>query len=156
MKTPNSTMELADAIESLVASYLKSVRDCAQQAVERAIGKPVAPPPRSSSASRPWTATSTTARRTATELQQVCDALCERVRAQPGASMVELARADERRRAEPAASDGKAEGGRKGAQRGSAAHDAVLPRRGPGRQQRGLIRPRRQAALGRWRCRRWR
>jgi hypothetical protein len=91
MKTPNSTMELADAIESLVASYLKSVRDCAQQAVERAIGKPVAPPPRSSSASRPWTATSTTARRTATELQQVCDALCERVRAQPGASMVELA-----------------------------------------------------------------
>ena len=37
MKTPTSTLELADAIESLVASYMDSVRDAAQQAVVRAI-----------------------------------------------------------------------------------------------------------------------
>lgn len=93
MKSPNSTLELADAIESLVASYMKSVRDCAQQAVERAMGKAVAPRRRSSSAARPPTGTSrsASARRTATELREVCDALCDRVRAQPGASIVELA-----------------------------------------------------------------
>jgi len=93
MKTPNSTLELADAIESLVASYMDSVRDVAQQAVVRAIAKPVAPRRRSSPAARTTSATSrsTTARRTTTELEEVCDALCERVRAQPGASMVELA-----------------------------------------------------------------
>jgi DNA-binding NtrC family response regulator len=92
MKTPNSTLELADAIEALVASYVNSVRDSAQQAVERALS-PIAPTRRSSAAARLPTATSrsSTARRTATELEEVCAALCERVRAQPGASMVELA-----------------------------------------------------------------
>ena len=93
MKTPNSTLELGDAIESLVASYMNSVRDCAQQAVKRALANPVAPRRRSSRGARAPTTTSraTTAHRTATELSEVCDALCERVRAQPGASMVELA-----------------------------------------------------------------
>ena len=93
MKTPNSTLELADAIESLVASYLESVRNGAQQAVERAIGKTVAPTRGARAAARRATGTSQspTARRTATELKEVCDAVCERVGAQPGASMVELA-----------------------------------------------------------------
>jgi len=93
MKTPNSALELADAIESLVASYMDSVRDAAQQAVGRAIAKPVARRRRSSSGARTTSATSrpTTARRTTTKLEEVCDALCERVCAQPGASMVELA-----------------------------------------------------------------
>ncbi len=93
MKTPNSTMELADAIESLVAAYVESVRDCAQQAVERAVGKPVAPTRRSTPAERPTPVMSraSSARRTASELAEVSDALCERVRVQPGASMVELA-----------------------------------------------------------------
>lgn len=93
MKTPNSRLELADAIESLVASYMDSVRDAAQQAVVRAIAKPVVPRRRSSPAARSTSATSrsTTARRTSTELEEVCDALCEQVRMQPGASMVELA-----------------------------------------------------------------
>jgi len=93
MKTPNSTMELADAIEALITSYVNSVRDCAQQAVERAIAKSAAPTRRSSPAARRPTTPSrpTTARRTPTELQEVCDALCEHVRAQPGASMAELA-----------------------------------------------------------------
>lgn len=90
MKTPNSRLELADAIESLVASYMDSVRDAAQQAVVRATTRAVAPRRRSA---RTTSATprSATARRTPTELKEVCDALCERVRAQPGASMVELA-----------------------------------------------------------------
>jgi hypothetical protein len=93
MKTPNSTLELGVAIESLVASYIESVRDAAQQAVRRAIASPLAPMRRSSSAWRIAAAKSSTtaARRTATELDALCDALCERVRAQPGASMVELA-----------------------------------------------------------------
>jgi ribosome-binding protein aMBF1 (putative translation factor) len=93
MKTPNSTLELSDAIESLVASYMESVRETAEQAVARALVSRDASRRRSSPATRTTSATSrsTPARRTATELEQVCDTLCERVRAQPGASMVELA-----------------------------------------------------------------
>lgn len=93
MKTPSTTLELADAIEALVASYMDSVRDAAQQAVSRALVNPDASKRRSSSARRtpPVKSPSPTARRTATELEASCDALCERVRAQPGASMVELA-----------------------------------------------------------------
>lgn len=93
MKTPNSTMELGDAIESLVASYMESVRETAEQAVARALVSRDTWRRRSSSAGRTASAktSSATARRTATELHELCDALCERVRAQPGASMVELA-----------------------------------------------------------------
>jgi hypothetical protein len=93
MKTPNSTLELSEAIESLVASYMESVREAAKQAVARALVIRGASRRRSSPATRTTSATSqsTPARRTSTELEQVCDALCERVRAQPGASMVELA-----------------------------------------------------------------
>ncbi len=94
MKTPNSTLELADAIEALVASYVESVRDSAQQAVGRAIANPVAATRRSAAVGRGRpTATSraTTTRRTAAELEEMRDTLCKRVRAQPGASMVELA-----------------------------------------------------------------
>lgn len=93
MKTPSSTQELAAAIELVVASYMDSVRDAAQQAVSRALVSPVparrrpAPATRATSAKPP----TTSARRTPTELEAVCDALCERVRAQPGISMVELA-----------------------------------------------------------------
>jgi len=108
MKRPNSRLELADAIESLVASYIESVRDAAQQSVERAMGKPVAPKRRSLTVGRVATAPgrSKTARRSATELAAVCDALCERVHAQPGASMAELAEqleTDTRRLARPMA-----------------------------------------------------
>ena len=93
MKTPNSTLELADAIESLVASYMETVRESTQQAVERAMRRPVARMRQSSPTGRVLASRSRSpsARRTATELQQVCDVLCERVRMQPGASMAELA-----------------------------------------------------------------
>lgn len=94
MKTPNSTLELGDAIESLVASYIESVRDAAEQAVARGLVSREASKRRPSPATHTTSATSrstTPPRRTATELEDVCDALSERVRAQPGASMVELA-----------------------------------------------------------------
>lgn len=93
MKTPKSTLELADAIESLVASYVESVREAAQQAVARATVERVASAHSSSSGTRTRAAPpqTTMARRTAAELETVCDALCARVRAQPGMSMVELA-----------------------------------------------------------------
>lgn len=95
MKTPNSTLELGHAIETLVASYIGSVREAAEGAVARGLAKADEPKAkrRSSPAARASIATSRSmgARRTATELSQVCDALCERIGAQPGASMVELA-----------------------------------------------------------------
>jgi len=93
MKTPNTTAELADAIESLVASYMDSVRDAAQQALSRGLANAAAVKRSSSTVSRPKGAVSSPSmgRRTAAELREVCDTLCERVRAQPGASMVELA-----------------------------------------------------------------
>ena len=92
MKTPNTTHELAGAIESLVASYMDTVRDAAQQAVSRALVTPDASRRRPSAMRRASAKPPTTsARRSPTELEAVCDALCERVRAHPGASMVELA-----------------------------------------------------------------
>ncbi len=92
MKTPNTTMELAGAIESLVGTYVAGIREAAQQAVERALVRSAAGRPATrggtKAASRPPTSAS---RRTAAELAEVSEALCEVVRAHPGASMVALA-----------------------------------------------------------------
>lgn len=92
MKTPNTRTELADAIESLIGSYMAGVRQAAQEAVERALvrsvsgGRPARTGPKN--APRPPRGTS---RRTAAELTAACDALLEMVRAHPGASIVVLA-----------------------------------------------------------------
>jgi ribosome-binding protein aMBF1 (putative translation factor) len=100
MNSPTTPTELADAIEALVASYIDSVRETARQAVERVLSQPAAPRQASKAAkAKPTKAKrtaataprSTTARRTPAELDQVGDALCELVRAHPGASMAELA-----------------------------------------------------------------
>jgi DNA-binding NtrC family response regulator len=93
MKTPNSTLELGNAIESLVASYMESVRSAAQQALERALAKPAVPKRQSSPVTRQSTATSrsSVARRTPEELAKLCQALVEQVGSQPGVSMAELA-----------------------------------------------------------------
>jgi hypothetical protein len=91
MKTPNTTMELAGAIESLIGSYVDGVREAARQAVERALVRSAAGRPtrgRKRAFSQPPTSAS---RRTTGELAEVSDALCEVVRAHPGASMVALA-----------------------------------------------------------------
>ena len=92
MKTPNTTMELAGAIESLIGTYVAGIREAAQQAVERALVRSASGRPTrrggNKAASRPPTGAS---RRTAAELGEVSEALCEVVRAHPGASMVAVA-----------------------------------------------------------------
>jgi predicted transcriptional regulator len=91
MKTPITTMELAGAIESLIGLYMKGVHEAARQAVERAlIVSTAGRPPRGGRKVASTPATSAN-RRTATQLDEACNTLCEMVRAHPGASMVELA-----------------------------------------------------------------
>lgn len=85
-------MELAGAIESLIGSYMDGVREAAQQAVDRALVRSAMGRPtrgRGKVASRPAVARG--GRRTAAELGETCDALIDSVRANPGASMVQLA-----------------------------------------------------------------
>lgn len=91
MKTPNTTMELAVAIESLIGSYMDGVRVAAQQAVERAVRGTVAegqPRRQKQGGTDPATRMS---RRAAPTLAEMCNTLSEVVRANPGASMVTIA-----------------------------------------------------------------
>ena len=92
MRAPSTPEQLANAIESLVASYVDEVRQAAEQALARALCRP------SSSVrsargkgDRPPTARSTTKRRTAAELDEACEQLCALVRARPGESIITLA-----------------------------------------------------------------
>ena len=81
MKSPETPEQLADAIESLVASYMDEVRLTVQRAVERSLTRGVAP--RASSKgndSRGAATRAATKRRTQTELGGVCEELYERVR----------------------------------------------------------------------------
>jgi len=83
-------MELAGAIESLIGSYMAGVREAAQQAVDRALVRCAGGlPPRGGR--KASSLAPSAGRRTPTELAGVCDALCDVVRAHPGASMVALA-----------------------------------------------------------------
>jgi hypothetical protein len=91
MKTPSTTVELAGAIESLIGSYVDGVREAARQAVERALVRSAAGHPTRSGKKAFSGPPTSTSRRTAAELAEVCDALCEVVRAHPGASMATLA-----------------------------------------------------------------
>jgi hypothetical protein len=92
MRAPSTTEQLANAIESLVASYVDEVRQAAEQALARALCRPspAVRPPRGKGV-RPPTPRSTTKRRTASELDEVCERLCALVRARPGESIVTLA-----------------------------------------------------------------
>lgn len=95
MKNPGSTEQLADAIESLVLSYMDEVRVAAQRAVERSLtraaaARPARSPSKGSDIGR-VAARSATPRRSQTELDEVCEELCKRVRARPGESMLTLA-----------------------------------------------------------------
>ena len=84
--------QLANAIESLVASYLDEVRHVAQEALQRSLrrqavaGRPAKATDRRSQATQPETK-----RRTAAELDAMCEQLCALVRARPGESIVILA-----------------------------------------------------------------
>jgi hypothetical protein len=91
MKNPNTTMELAGAIENLIGTYLDGVRAAARQAVERGlIGSAGGGPP---GGRGKFTARRTAIgnRRTSAQIGETCAGLCEGVRARPGVSMVELA-----------------------------------------------------------------
>jgi hypothetical protein len=92
MKTPSTPEQLANAIESLVASYVDEIRQAAQQALARALYRPAAARrPSKGSGDRPPATRSATKRRTGAELDEVCEQLCALVRAQPGESIVRLA-----------------------------------------------------------------
>lgn len=91
MKSPTTTIELAGAIESLIASYMNDVRDAAEQAVARALTQRETSRRTSEARGRAPAAKSQSSRRSATALDETCQALCDLVRARPGSSMVELA-----------------------------------------------------------------
>jgi hypothetical protein len=92
MKTPSTPEQLANAIESLVASYMDEVRQVAQQAVARSLCRPATGHrPLKRSADRQPSARSATKRRTAAELDEVCEQLCALVKTRPGESIVALA-----------------------------------------------------------------
>lgn len=90
MKAPNTRMELAAAIESLIGSYMDGVRVAAKEAVERAVRGTagVGQTRRKPSASGPATRMN---RRGASRLEELCSTLCEVVRANPGSSMMTIA-----------------------------------------------------------------
>jgi len=92
MKNPSTPEQLADAIESLVASYMEEMRLAVQRAVERSLSRcAVARTPSKRVETRRVTPSASTKRRTQTELDEVCEGLCKQVRARPGESMTTLA-----------------------------------------------------------------
>lgn len=94
MKNPGTPEQLANAIESLVASYMDEVRVAAQRAVERSLTRGAAVrTPTKRSDTRRAAPRSGAKRRTQTELDEVCEELCKLVRARPGEAMTTLAEA---------------------------------------------------------------
>jgi hypothetical protein len=93
MRTPSTPEQLANAIESLVASYIDEVRQAAQQALERSLcGRSAARQPAKGTVHRPPSPglATKTKRRTAAELDETCEKLCALVRSRPGESIVTL------------------------------------------------------------------
>jgi hypothetical protein len=92
MRTPSTPEQLANAIESLVASYIDEVREAAQQALERSLcRRAAARRPAKGTVHRPPSPRLATKRRTAAELDETCEKLCALVRTRPGESIVTLA-----------------------------------------------------------------
>lgn len=88
MTSPKTPQELAEAIDSLVAAYVNEARRTAQAALERSFDH------RTSSRSRSVKTSITQAktksvppRRSAAELDELCERLHQQVCAHPGASM---------------------------------------------------------------------
>lgn len=92
MKTPKTPEQLANAIESLVASYVDDVRRTVQEAVMRSFLKP-GPAPRSARGRhvRDADAGRLAKRRTAEELGELCEKLYGLVCARPGEAMTVFA-----------------------------------------------------------------
>jgi hypothetical protein len=91
MKAPNTRMELAAAIESLIGSYMDGIREAAKEAVERAMRSTVTVG--HARRRKEWAAgpAARMSRRAPTRVDELCNKLCEVIRANPGASMVVIA-----------------------------------------------------------------
>ncbi len=94
MKNPSTKIELVSAIETLIESYMDDLRDAAKGAVERALHRGASSGEKVRSgrdAALKPTTTGIANRRTPEEIDKASHALCELVRARPGASAAELA-----------------------------------------------------------------
>jgi CRP-like cAMP-binding protein len=92
MTSPKTPQQLADAIETVVASYLDEVRRTVQHAVERSLSKSAASNrPNKSKINRSGEQLSTKTRRSAGALDELCDKLHQCVCARPGESTAALA-----------------------------------------------------------------
>jgi hypothetical protein len=87
MTSPKTPQQLADAIETVVASYLDEVRRTVQHAVERSLSSAAATTrPGKSRVDRSSQPLSTKTRRSAGALDELCDKLYQCVCARPGES----------------------------------------------------------------------
>jgi CRP-like cAMP-binding protein len=92
MTSPKTPQQLADAIETVVASYLDEVRRTVQHAVERSLSRAAATArPSESKVDRSTEQRSTKKRRSAGALDELCDKLHQCVCARPGESSAVLA-----------------------------------------------------------------
>jgi hypothetical protein len=87
MTSPKTPQQLADAIETVVASYLDEVRRTVQHAVERSLSSAAATTrPGKSRVDRSTQQRSAKTRRSAGALDELCDKLYQCVCARPGES----------------------------------------------------------------------
>jgi hypothetical protein len=87
MTSPKTPQQLADAIETVVASYLDEVRRTVQLAVERSLsGTAATTRPGKSRVARSTQQLATKTRRSAGALDELCDKLYQCVCARPGES----------------------------------------------------------------------
>ena len=92
MSSPKTPQQLADAIETVVASYLDEVRRTVQHAVERSLSSAAATTrPAKSRVDRSTEQLSTKTRRSAGALNELCDKLHQCVCARPGEAMTVFA-----------------------------------------------------------------
>lgn len=92
MKSPSTPEQLADAVESLVASYMIEVRLAAQRAIERSLVRPaVASSGSKGKVHRAAPRQPSTKRRSGAEIDDLCEALYKLVRARPGESVTTFA-----------------------------------------------------------------
>jgi hypothetical protein len=92
MQKPQNAGELAEAIETLVASYLDEAHRAAQLALERSLSRPTSVTRASKrKADRPVAPGAPSKRRTAAELADLCERLYRLVCARPGEPMAVFA-----------------------------------------------------------------
>jgi DNA-binding NtrC family response regulator len=91
MTSPKTPQQLANAIEAMVASYVDEVRRSVQQAVERSWSRPVVSTRTAKRRTAGSQQSSTTKRRSAVMLDELCERLHECVCARPGESMAAFA-----------------------------------------------------------------